>query len=257
MTASRLPVVIAVFEDRTAVAQAIRALLEAGFQENLLGFVVHQEYRGISHQQEESKERISSPGAIARGVVGGIMGAIDLLLVPIIGPVDASSMLATTLPAAEEVIDLITSSGMHSKEQPSAPNGKATCSEKSDAETALASDLSQRQESDQAQEQTSVVTGEVIGGIVGTVVAVLLLPEIGPVMAGGLLATVLSGATLGGMAGGFLGAFANMGVPKRKIAYYEQEMKANRTLVIVHTADHQEEAIEILSHYGAHDVATY
>src|SRR5437660_12488026 len=111
----------------------------------------------------------------------------------------------------------MTHSGMHSKQLPPAPNGQAMPSERS-----------QQQENDQAQERTSVVTG----GVVGTAVAALLLPEIGPVVVGGLLATLfggllatlLSGAALGGMAGGFLGTFANMGVPKRKITYYKQEM---------------------------------
>lgn len=246
MTASRQPIVIGVFEDRTAVAQAMHALLKAGFQENQLGFVARQEYAGISLQQEELKERTSSPHAIVRGIVGGMMGAIDLLLVPITGPSDASSMLATALPATEEVIDRITYSGIHSKQQSPAPNGQAMPSERS-----------QQQESDQAQERTSVVTGGVIGGVVGTTAAALLLPEIGPVVAGGLLATLLGGAALGGMAGGFLGTFANMGVPKRKIKYYKQEMKASKTLVTVHTADRQGEAMEILSHYGVHDIEIY
>lgn len=120
----------------------------------------------------------------------------------------------------------------------------------------FAPDPSQQQESEQAQERTNRVTGEVIGGIVGTA-AILLLPEIGPVVASGLLATVLSGAALGGMAGGFLGTFTNIGVPKGKIEYYEQEIKARRTLVTIHTVDRQAEAIEILRHYGVHDIEIY
>jgi hypothetical protein len=117
----------------------------------------------------------------------------------------------------------------------------------------MPSEGSQQLESDQAQERTSAV----VGGVVGTAVAALLLPEIGPVVVGGVLATVLSGAALGGMAGGFLGTFAKMGVPKRKITYYKQEMKASKTLVTIQTPDRQAEAMEILSHSAAHDVATY
>jgi len=124
MTASRQSIVIGVCEDRTAVALAIHALLKAGFQENQLGFVARQEYAGILLQQEELQERTSSPHAIVRGIVGGVMGAIDLLLVPITGPSDASSMLATALPATEEVIDRMTHSGMHSKQLPPTPNGQ-------------------------------------------------------------------------------------------------------------------------------------
>ena len=248
MTASRQSIVIGVFEDRMAAVQAIDALLKAGFQENRLGFVACQESAGPLFQQEEFRESASSPNTIVRGLVGGLMGAIDLLLVPITGPSDASSMLATALPATEEVIDRMTYSGMHSQQVPPVPNGRAMPSE----------ERSQQQESDQThQEQTSVITGGVIGGAVGTAAAALLLPEIGPVVAGGLLATLLSGAALGGMAGGFLGTFANIGVPKEKSKYYKQEMKARKTLVTVQTADRQGEVMEILSHYAAHDVATY
>jgi len=246
MTVSRQSIVIGVFEDRTAVAQALHALLEAGFQENQLGFVARQESAGLLFQQEAFKKRTSSSDAIVRGMIGGILGAIDLLLVPITGPSNASLMLETALPATEEVIDRMTHSGMYSKQLPPALTDQTTSSERS-----------QQLERDQAQERTSAVTGGVMGGVVGTAVAALLLPEIGPVVAAGVLATVLSGAALGGMAGGFLGTFAKMGVPKRKITYYKQEMKASKTLVTVQTPDRQAEAMEILSHHAAHDVATY
>lgn len=246
MTVSRQSIVIGVFEDRTAVAQALHALLEAGFQEHQLGFIARQESAGLLFQQEEFKGRTASPDAFVRGMVGGILGAIDLLLVPITGPSDASLMLATALPATEEVIDRMTHSGMYSKQLPAASTDQITSSEQS-----------HQMDRDQAQEHTSTVTGGVIGGAVGTAVAALLLPEIGPVVVAGVLATVLSGAALGGMAGGFLGTFATIGVPKRKITYYKQEMKASKTLVLIQTPDRQAEAMEILSHYGAHDVATY
>ena len=256
MTAPQQPMIIGMFENRAAVAQAINALLKAGFQENQLGFVARQEHIDMLQHQEESKEKTSSSGVIVRGIVGGIMGAIDLLLVPITGPSDASNILATTLPATEEIIDRVTHSGIHAKPQPTVPNGQVNLSERSNAGMTFTPDPSQQQESEQAQERTNRVTGGGIGGIVGTA-AILLLPEIGPVVASGLLATVLSGAALGGMAGGFLGTFTNIGVPKRKIEYYEQEVKASRTLVTVHTVDCQAEAIEILRHYGVHDIEIY
>jgi len=257
MTAPKQPIIIGVFEDRVAVAQAMNALLKAGFQENQLGFAARQEYIGISRQQEESKEKPSSSDVIVRGIVGGLMGAIDLLLVPITGPSDANNILATMLPATEEIIDRVTHSGIHSKPQPTVPNGQLNLSESSDVGMTFAPNPSQQQESEQAQERTNRVTGRVIGGVVGTAAAMLLLPEIGSVVASGLLATILSGAALGGMAGGFLGSFTNMGVPKRRVEYYEQEMKASRTLVTAHTADRQTEAIEILRHYGVHDIEIY
>ncbi len=105
MTVSRESIVIGVFEDRVAVTQALHALLEAGFQESQLGFIARQESAGLLFRQEAFKERTASPDAIVRGMVGGILGALDLLLVPITGPSDASSILATALPATEEVID--------------------------------------------------------------------------------------------------------------------------------------------------------
>jgi hypothetical protein len=70
MAVSRQSLVIGVFEDRTAVAQALHALLEAGFQENQLGFVAHQESAGLLFQQEEFKQRTSSSEAIVRSLVG-------------------------------------------------------------------------------------------------------------------------------------------------------------------------------------------
>lgn len=123
MTAPKQPMIIGVSEDRAAVAQAMNALLKAGFQENQLGFAARQEHIDMLRQQEKSKEKTFSSGVIVRGIVGGIMGAIDLLLVPITGPSDASNILATTLPATEEIIDRVTHSGIHAKPQPTALKG--------------------------------------------------------------------------------------------------------------------------------------
>lgn len=257
MTTPNQPIVIGVFEDRTAVAQAMNALLKAGFPEKQLGFAARQEHTNISRQLEALKEKTSSPGVIVRGIIGGMMGALDLLLVPITGPLDASNILATTLPATEDFIDRVTHSGIHAKPPPSSPNNKANLSEVPNAEKSFYPDRYQEQENDQEQQKSSIITGEVIGGVVGTTAAALLLPEIGPVVAGGLLATILSGAALGGTAGGFLETFVSMGVPKRKIAYYEQEIKVNQTLVTVYTADRQLEAAQILLDYGAHNVEIY
>ncbi len=218
MTAPKQPMIIGVSEDRAAVAQAINALLKAGFQENQLGFVARQEHIDMQRKQQSPKEKNSSSDIIVRGIVGGLVGAIDLLLVPITGPLDASNILATTLPATEEMLDRVTHAAIHSKLQPIALHGQEHLLERSSARKTLAPDISQQQESEQAQQRTNRVTGEIIGGIVGTA-ALLLLPEIGPVVASGLFATALSGAALGGMAGGFLGTFTNMGLSKGKVEY--------------------------------------
>ncbi len=250
--------IIGVTEDRTAAAQAMKALLKAGFQESQLGFIARQEHLDILPKQEASKEKISHSDVIIRGIIGGIMGAIDLLLAPITGPSDASNFLATTLPATEEIIDRATHSRSHSKLQPTSSNDQVSHSERSNANvgTTPISDTAQQQEIERDQERTNRVTGEVIGGIVGTT-AILLLPEIGLVLTSGLFVTALSGAALGGIAGGFLSSFTNMGIPKKKVEHYEREIKANRTLVTIYTADCQTEAIEILQHYGFHDIEIY
>jgi len=80
------------------------------------------------------------------------------------------------------------------------------------------------------------------------------LPGIGWVAAGGWLAATLVGAGLG--AG--LGALIGLGVPKDQVAVYEDELKADRYLVIVHgTKESINQATDILNNADAISVRAY
>src|SRR5881227_1280208 len=92
-------IVIGVFEQREAAYNTLQALHQAGFQDDQLGFMTRQAHEAAD-QHEEKTQRSAS--AIVRGIVGGIMGAADVLLAPITGPTDANLILESTLPVAEE-----------------------------------------------------------------------------------------------------------------------------------------------------------
>jgi|SRR5579859_5439382 len=100
-----------------------------------------------------------------------------------------------------------------------------------------------------------VGSGGVVGGLVGAAAA-LVIPGLGPAIAGGILAATLGGAAIGAVAGGLIGALTNMGVPEEHARYYESELKAGRTLVIVKADHRQEDASNILRQYGAYDATT-
>src|SRR2546421_11199835 len=102
---------------------------------------------------------------------------------------------------------------------------------------------------------TAAVSGGIIGGVVGAVAA-LLIPGLGPAIAGGILVTVLGGAAIGAAAGGIVGALVGMGVPEEEARYYEGEFHSGRTLVTVRADGRQQEAINILHHYGGYDAGT-
>jgi hypothetical protein len=94
------------------------------------------------------------------------------------------------------------------------------------------------------------LTGGTVGGILGALAAGLI-PGIGPVIAGGLLAGILGGAAVGAGAGGLIGALAAMGVPEDEARYYEDELKAGRTIVTVRTEGRYGEAWDVVRQHGA------
>ncbi len=261
-------VVIGVFEDRRAVIRTIDTLLKAGFHEDQLGFAArgHEEHIQQVHKQEKA------PNSILRGVVGGILGVADMLLVPITGPSDAAGILASVLPVTEEAIDHLPYPGSHEDEKmPVRPDAAMTMPEETvqtqentttaapynpTSTASTAADTKATERTAEAPARTGIVTGGVIGGVLGAAAA-LLLPGIGPVVAGGVLAAVFGGGAIGGAAGGFLGAFTGMGVPEEQAHYYEREIRAGRTILTVHTIERQQEVTDILSQNGAHDVQAH
>jgi len=257
--------VIGVFEDRTQAAQAIDELRRVGFSDDQVGFMVRHDAAYTESTTEAPEATGKSPSAITRGIVGGVVGAVDALLVPITGPADASSILGTVLPVAEEAIDRLPYPGsekdtaVHTR--PDAPMTVPNIPSSTPAETSTTGSPSV--EVTQANEPTAgesgregILTGGIIGGVLGAAAA-LLIPGVGPVIAGGILGATLGGAAIGGIAGGFLSTFTHMGVPEEKARYYEQEFQAGRTLVTIKADDRQQKAIEILQRHGAQDVQTH
>src|SRR5436309_2938341 len=66
----------------------------------------------------------------------------------------------------------------------------------------------------------------------------------------------VSGGTIGAAAGGIVGALVGMGVPEEEAHYYAGEFHSGRTLVTVKADGRQQEAINILHHYGGYDAGT-
>ena len=264
--------VIGVFADRQKARDVLKALLDAGFTTDKIGFAGRHE--GIKIGDEEKGEPRAK--AVVRGILGGILGAADALLVPFIGPADASSIFTTVLPVTEEALDHLPYPGSHRATagaiRPDTPMTLPASSEaqttpepaaESSAERSRSQERIERQSeilSDPTPEEsarTGAVAGGVVGGIVGGAVA-LLIPGIGPAVAGGILASTFGGVGMGSIAGSFLDTFINMGVPEEKARYYEQEFKAGNIIVTVTTdAAHQEQAQALLKNYGAHDVASH
>jgi hypothetical protein len=81
----------------------------------------------------------------------------------------------------------------------------------------------------------------------------LSIPGVGPVLAAGALGATLSGALLGAGLGAVAGALSRLGIPEREAQYYDDEVRAGRTLILVHAGARVDEARRILHEYGARD----
>jgi len=101
-----------------------------------------------------------------------------------------------------------------------------------------------------------VVAGAGVGGLWGIGIAAGLLPAIGPVIAGGLLASLLASAATGAAAGAALGALIGLGLPEEEARFYESEFQAGKTIVTIRPGDRYDEAHQILSRFGAYDIAS-
>jgi hypothetical protein len=103
-------------------------------------------------------------------------------------------------------------------------------------------------------EGTKAGTGAAIGAAAGAGggalwalgIAAGILPAIGPVIAGGLLGAVLASAASGAAAGVLVGTLAGLGISDTEAAYYDDEFRRGRTIVVVETADRVDVAYDIL-----------
>ena len=233
--------VIGVFGDHNHAEQAIHDLKQAGFRDDQVGFVVR-------HRGEEKTETSEGRGVVAGGIISGLLGAAGALLLPIIGPTDASNVVTSGVPVAERAIDRIR--GEREEESKAAVNGEPVTAADEEAEMA---EEKRRREID---EGSDAVSGAVLGGFLGAAGA-LLIPGIGPVVAGGILITALAGAAIGATAGGVIGAFVSMGLPEHDAHHYAREFEAGRTIVTVKTDGRQQEAFDILRRDKAHEVQAH
>ncbi len=108
-------------------------------------------------------------------------------------------------------------------------------------------------------EGNKAATGAAIGAAAGAGggalwalgVAAGFLPAIGPIVAGGLLTAVAATAAAGAGAGVVVGTLAGLGVTDEEAAYYEDELKSGRTIVVVKPKDRAALARTILTAHGA------
>ncbi len=77
-------------------------------------------------------------------------------------------------------------------------------------------------------------------------IAAGILPAIGPVIAGGILAAIAASAASGAAAGVVVGALAGLGIDDKEAAYYDEEFRKGKTIVVVQTDDRVADAYDIL-----------
>lgn len=272
MAEAEQTVVVGIFEDRKAVVGTFDALLKAGFQEEQLGFVARTHEKHAADAQHHVKHGYGAR-AVTRGILGGILGAADLLLMPFIGPTDASNVFATALPVTEEALDHLPYPHSGDEKEPVArpddalrtgehapltddvaPSTQITQDAAAPSQAAETVSDDAAEERFEREEHESTVAGGIVGGALGATAAALLLPGIGFVVAGGMVATALGGYALGSTAGSFLGTLTEMGVPHADARRYERELKDGRTIVTVRDTSKQQEAADILRQQGAMDV---
>jgi hypothetical protein len=234
-------IVIGIFNERAAATEAIRSLRESGIEDEQIGFVVRKQ-----------RERRAGAESVMRGVVGGILGGVDMLILPFVGPVDAINMLEGTLPAAEDAIDHLLAFVSHRERQPGQSAAPAFSTQEAE-QAAIPTD------SNEVADSSGIAAGGLAGGVVGAVGSALFIPGIGPAIAGGVLGMAIVGAAVGGIAGGFLGALMRMGVPEDKARYYEQEFKAGNIIMTIKPGDAAQEQLahDLLRRYGARDVKAH
>lgn len=104
-----------------------------------------------------------------------------------------------------------------------------------------------------AAEEEGATVGATTGGVIGALlggIAALTIPGLGPVIAAGVIAGIVAGAGIGAGAGGFLGSMSGAAIPDEELRYYEEALRAGRTLVLVRAGDRFAEAVDILHHCG-------
>src|SRR5947209_10523639 len=89
--------VIGIFADHRLAEQAILYFKRAGFGDDQLGFVVRR-------PRKEKMEAREGMRIAAGGVIAGLLGVADALLLPVVGPTSTTSIVTTSVPVAEEAL---------------------------------------------------------------------------------------------------------------------------------------------------------
>lgn len=101
LTTGKTPALIGVFETLPQADEAIAALLKAGFNAHQIGFAMREQpidkaekkaLKGAEKNGHAAVERIGG-GAMAGGVIGGLLGALTALAVPGVGPILSAGLL--------------------------------------------------------------------------------------------------------------------------------------------------------------------
>ncbi len=242
--------VVGVFTDQQQAEQAIRNMKQAGFGDDQIGFLV----------------RHSS--GILGGLVGGVMGAADVVLLPALGPTEANAALESALPLSEAAIERLqlrnTSKPAEEETLPTGEQTQTTVPDKMIGPAPAQAQESAARPENTADEESSIsptevrlgegegiVSGGIVGGLLGAAAA-LLIPGIGPAVAGGILVTTLGGVALGAVTGGLLSVFSDMGIPEDEAHVYRRELEAGHMLVTVQTElERSQQAMEIMRRNGA------
>lgn len=102
-----------------------------------------------------------------------------------------------------------------------------------------------------ANAATGAIGGGVLGGVIGAV-ASLLIPGVGPAIAGGILAATLLGAATGSI----MGMLTATGIPEGDARFYQHELEAGHTVLVVKSGAGVADAANILRRNGAYDATT-
>jgi len=103
---------------------------------------------------------------------------------------------------------------------------------------------------------TGIGSGGALGGLVGLLVGAgtLAIPGVGPILAVGPIAAGLTGVATGGLAGGLV----DLGIPKDRGEFYENEVKKGGILAAVEADKSKiEEVASFMRNNGAQDVETH
>ncbi len=101
---TRGPTVVGVFSDRDQLRRAVEELRRAGFREEQIAVATHLEEETAGGtdilQRKSYKEEGAAVGAISLGVLGGVAGALAVVLIPGFGPILVGTLLEAVLGGA-------------------------------------------------------------------------------------------------------------------------------------------------------------